>query len=210
VGCGRSFLSTHYNPFIGMLAGPSNVYRTKQQGKFRMGHSIPSSRNQELGAIWIDSAQGEIGQREAGGTRINPKIAEYFRASKFWGEDDSGEKNAWCGSFAAWVMSRHDYVPPKNSFRAKEWLNFGQRLDLPVYGAIGVKSRKGGGHVAFIVGQNVDGTKYFMLGGNQGNSVNVTEYPASVWDSFVFPTGVSPSSSLPIYDGVAGQAGSES
>jgi uncharacterized protein (TIGR02594 family) len=175
-----------------------------------MGHSIPSTRNDELGAIWIDSAQAEIGQREISGPTANPRILEYFKASKFWGEDDTGGQNAWCGSFTAWVMSQHGFIPPKNSFRAKEWLKFGQLLDKPVYGAIGVKMRKGGGHVAFVVGQSLDGARYYMLGGNQGDSVNVTEYVATAWSGFVFPPGTVSSTTLPIYDGVAGQAGSES
>jgi uncharacterized protein (TIGR02594 family) len=174
-----------------------------------MGHSIPTLLNKELGAPWIDTAQGEINQREVPGAKANPRILEYFKVSKFWGEDDTGAKNAWCGSFTAWVMSKHGFIPPKNSFRAKEWLNFGQRLDAPVYGAIGVKTRTGGGHVSFIVGQSEDGAHYYMLGGNQGDAVNVTKYAASVWSGFVFPSGPVSSTTLPIYDGVAAHAGSE-
>jgi uncharacterized protein (TIGR02594 family) len=175
-----------------------------------MGHSIPTASNLELGAIWIDTAQGEIGQREIRGPKANPRILEYFRASEYWGKDDSGKDNAWCGSFTAWVMAQHGFVPPKNSFRAKAWLNFGQRLEQgPVYGAIGIKERHGGGHVAFVVGQSKDGTRYYMLGGNQDDTVNVTEYAASVWSGFVFPAGDVTSTTLPVYDGVAGPLRSE-
>jgi uncharacterized protein (TIGR02594 family) len=174
-----------------------------------MGHSIPTALNKELGAPWIDSAQAEIGQREVPGATANPRILEYFKASKFWGEDDTGGKNAWCGSFAAWVMMKHGFILPKNSFRATEWLDYGQRLVTPVYGALGIKKRKGGGHVSFIVGQSEDGLYYYMLGGNQDNAVNVTKYKASVWSGFVFPTGAVLSGTPPIYDGTAGLAGSE-
>ena len=174
-----------------------------------MGHSIPTALNKELGAPWIDTAQVEIGQKETAGVKVNPRILEYFKASKFWGEDDTGAKNAWCGSFAAWVLMKHGFTPPKNSFRAKAWLNFGQSLDKPVYGALGIKTRTGGGHVSFIVGQSTDGAYYYMLGGNQGDAVNVTKYAASVWSGFVFPTGAVLSGTVPIYDGTAGLAGSE-
>jgi uncharacterized protein (TIGR02594 family) len=174
-----------------------------------MAHSIPTTLNKELGALWIDTAQGEIGQREVPGSKANPRILEYFKASKFWGEDDSGGKNAWCGSFTTWVLSKHGFIPPKNSFRAKTWLGFGQRLSTPVYGAIGVKERKGGGHVSFIVGQSEDGTHYYMLGGNQSNAVNVTKYKASAWSGFVFPPGAVTGVAVPIYDGAAEHAGSE-
>ncbi len=174
-----------------------------------MAHSIPSDRNKELGAPWIDTAQKEIGVKEVAGAKANPRILEYFKASKFWGEDDSGKKNAWCGSFAAWVLTNNGLVAPKNSFRAKEWLNFGQRLDKPVYGALGIKTRTGGGHVSFIVGQSEDGTKYYMLGGNQGDAVNVREYSADVWSGFVFPAGAVLGAELPIYEGAAESAGTE-
>lgn len=174
-----------------------------------MGHSIPTLLNKELGALWIDTAQREIGQKEIRGAKANPRILEYFKASKFWGEDDTGAKNAWCGSFAAWVFTKHGFIPPKNSFRAKAWLDFGQRLDKPAYGALGIKTRTGGGHVSFIVGQSEDGAHYYMLGGNQGDAVNVTKYLASAWSGFVFPMGAVSSGTVPIYDGEAAHAGSE-
>jgi uncharacterized protein (TIGR02594 family) len=174
-----------------------------------MGHSIPSKQNKELGAPWIDTAQQEIGVREFPGKKANPRILEYFKASKFWEKDDTGEKNAWCGSFAAWVLIKHGFTPPRDAFRAKEWLNFGQSLDKPVYGALGIKARKGGGHVSFIVGQSKDGSKYYMLGGNQDDAVIVKEYSASVWSNFVFPTGAVAGGTLPIYDGNAEAAGAE-
>ena len=175
-----------------------------------MAHRIPTEFNKDLGAPWIDTAQIEIGQTEMPGAKANPRILEYFKASKFWGTDDTGGKNAWCGSFAAWVLQQHGFVPPKNSFRAKEWLNFGQRLVVPAYGALGIKTRTGGGHVSFIVGQSEDGVHYYMLGGNQSNAVKVTTYMASAWSGFVFPLGVVPNGTLPIYDGAAEHAGSES
>jgi hypothetical protein len=50
-----------------------------------MAHSVPAGNNKELGAPWIDTAQAEIGQTEVKGTKANPRILEYFKASKFWG-----------------------------------------------------------------------------------------------------------------------------
>jgi uncharacterized protein (TIGR02594 family) len=107
-------------------------------------------------------------------------------------------------------LLRHGFIPPKDAFRAKEWLNFGDRIAKPVYGAVGIKMRKGGGHVSFVVGQSEDGLSYYMLGGNQKDAVRVSKYPASVWSGFVFPRGAVSSGTLPIYTGVAAHAGSES
>ncbi len=185
-----------------------------------MGHSIPSKRNTELGAPWIDTAQREIGVSEVPGKKkSNSRILEYFNDSKlnFGVVEDS--QTAWCGSFAAWVMIKNGITPPKDSFRASEWQKFGQPLplDKPFYGAIGFKPRKGGGHVSFIVGRSEDGKKYYMLGGNQarpgtktGTDVIVSEYAASAWTHFVFPTGaVASGCEVPIYDGASVPAGAE-
>jgi uncharacterized protein (TIGR02594 family) len=162
-------------------------------------------------APWMKTAEAEIGVSEKSGKRkANPRILEYFKASRYWGTDDSGGRNAWCGSFVAWVMKQNDITPVAKAFRAKAWENFGQKIDGPVYGAIGIKSRKGGGHVAFIVGRNEDATKYYMLGGNQGDKVQISEYPAKVWTTFVFPPGHDPGSAgVPIYRGGSSLAGSE-
>jgi len=122
------------------------------------------------------TAKNELGEKEISGKKANKQILEYFKASKFWGTDDSGGENAWCGSFVSWVMKENNYSPPSNAFRAKEWKKFGKTIADPIYGAIGVKSRKGGGHVAFIVGKSKDGKYYYMLGGNQSDEVNITKY----------------------------------
>ncbi len=160
---------------------------------------------------WIATAKAEIGQKEVVGAKSNPKILKYFKASKFWGTDDSGGANAWCASFVAWVMKQHNYNPPKNAFRAKEWKNFGKTISKPVIGAIGIKSRRGGGHVAFIVGKSKDNKYYYMLGGNQGDAVNIKQYSASVWEAFVVPAGFDTTCySLPVYTGPSGKAGKES
>ncbi|MDO6777199.1 TIGR02594 family protein [Shewanella sp. 3_MG-2023] len=161
-------------------------------------------------AFWMKTAVNEVGESEVAGAKANPQILEYFKASKFWGSDDSGGQNAWCGSFVAWVMKQNNFEPVKNAFRAKEWTNFGKPIYKPVYGAIGIKSRQGGGHVAFVVGQSADGNYLFMLGGNQSNSVKVSKYKKEVWDDFVVPSNFDASSThLPIYTQKASIAGSE-
>jgi uncharacterized protein (TIGR02594 family) len=172
----------------------------------------PEKSNTELGAPWIDTAQAEVGQKEVPGAKSNSRIMDYHRASGFrYGtQDDSGEINAWCGSFVTWVMMQHGYNPPSASFRAASWKSFGHALKQPVFGAIGIKQRKGGGnHVAFLVGQSRDGKHYFMLGGNQRDEVNVTRYAASAWNAFVFPPGAISSGTLPVYQGTAAESGSE-
>lgn len=162
-------------------------------------------------APWMQTAEQELGQKEVAGSKANPRILEYFKSSKFWGKDDTGKDNAWCASFVSWVMEKHGHTPPAAAFRAKEWANFGKKIERPIYGAIGVKSRKGGGHVAFVMGKNSDGSKLYMLGGNQGDEVNVSEYAADVWETFVVPTHYDVSrETLPVYTKLSVKAGKES
>lgn len=160
---------------------------------------------------WMATAQHELGEHEISGSKANPKILAYFKSAKFWGTDDSGKENAWCASFTAWVMEQHGYTPPKNSFRAKSWANFGTKVINPTYGAIGIKSRTGGGHVAFVVGASQDGKSLYMLGGNQSDEVNIRQYDRNVWETFVVPSDYDASDDwLPTYQQGALKSSSES
>lgn len=57
-----------------------------------------------------------------------------------------------------------------NPYWARNWITFGRAAKG--YGSVGVFERGTGGHVGFLVGE--DSTAYHVLGGNQGDSVNVT------------------------------------
>ncbi|EJL7832769.1 TIGR02594 family protein [Vibrio vulnificus] len=186
---------------------------THRKIKEKLLNTQPSTQKTETFATtvsWMKTAFSEVGQAEVDGSKANPRILEYFKASKFWGTDDSGGKNAWCGSFVAWVVKQNGYEPVKNAFRAREWESFGKKIEKPIHGAIGIKSRKGGGHVAFVVGKSHDDKYLYMLGGNQGNKVSVTRYLAEVWDTFVIPSDYDfHMGTLPIYTKDATIAGSE-
>lgn len=200
-GCTSSVLRL-FNPLTGWDI--DDLYPAAQPSKAEEKHT--------KNAPWMGAALGEIGTKERKGMhKANPRILEYFKASKFWGKDDTGGKNAWCGSFVAWVMKKNNIQPVGKAYRAKEWKNFGKKIDEPVYGAIGIKSGKGGGHVAFIVGRSEDGEKYYMLGGNQDNKVQISEYPIKVWDTFVFPPNHDATKGeLPVHKGKTTKAGKES
>ena len=74
------------------------------------------------------------------------------------------------------------------SAQAISWLNWGQDIGEPAYGAIGVISYGGGrGHVGFVVGRQ--GDRILLLGGNQGNQVRVSPFARDRFSAFVFPAG---------------------
>lgn len=64
----------------------------------------------------------------------------------------------------------------QNPYWARNWLYFGIET-APVYGAVIVFSRNKGGHVGFAVGQDED--DFYVLGGNQSNSVNISRIAKS-------------------------------
>lgn len=86
-------------------------------------------------------------------------------------------KVPWCGDFVetAIALTLPAEPIPNNPYLAANWTRFGRRLDTGRYGAVLVFWRGSPtswkGHVGFYWGE--DGTHYHVLGGNQGNSVNV-------------------------------------
>ena len=134
--------------------------------------------------IWIDIAEKEIGVKEIPGRGSNPRIEQYHSAAGGGGWSDDVP---WCASFVSFVMQKAGYKLPKYPARALSWLKFGKSAYRPVYGAIAVKKRKGGGHVTFVVGKSKDGKYLYCLGGNQSDEVNIRRYRASIFKDFRIP-----------------------
>jgi len=76
-----------------------------------------------------------------------------------------------CGLYMAIVMKRADRAPVKDPLRALSWANFGIKVDTPMLGDILTFKRDGGGHVGLYCGENA--SVYYVLGGNQGNTVSI-------------------------------------
>ena len=66
---------------------------------------------------------------------------------------------------------------PQHWYRAKAWADWGYPVSAPVYGAVAIFDRKGGGHVGIVTGMDTMG-RIMVLGGNQGN--RVSEIPFDV------------------------------
>ena len=120
---------------------------------------------------WLVIARSYIGVKEVPGPKSNTVIVGWLRRLRSWIDNDSVP---WCGSFVAAVMQEAGLPYPKEFPRAKSWADWGANLRSThvAPGAVLVFSRDGGGHVGFYVGE--DATAYHVLGGNQGNAVNVT------------------------------------
>ncbi|WP_156840266.1 TIGR02594 family protein [Novosphingobium aquimarinum] len=134
---------------------------------------------------WIAAARSKLGEREIPGPKHNSWIAKGWASlGATWFNDD---ETPWCGFFVAWCLDQAGLDYPKAFPRAASFKSWG--TDCPAQlGAIGVKSRVGGNHVFFIVGQTEDRAYYKALGGNQSNAVTIMDIRKSDVDAIRWPS----------------------
>ena len=144
---------------------------------------------------WLKIARSYDGLKEIPGPRHNQTIIRWLGKLKAWWSDD---ETPWCGVFVAHCMQESWLPFPKFYMRAKAWSDYGSllRRDRLAPGAILVFDRAGGGHVGFYVGE--DAGHYFVLGGNQGNAVNVMKLGKSRLVASRWPKG-EPVIGKPVY-----------
>jgi uncharacterized protein (TIGR02594 family) len=143
---------------------------------------------------WIDEARKHIGLKEIIGTGNNATIQLWLTKLKAWLKDDSV---ACCGVFTAHCIKTAGYPLPKHWYRALDWLNWGVEIGAPCYGCVVVFSRKGGGHVGFVVGMDKEG-RLMVLGGNQGDAVSIAPFDVSRVAGYRMPVGTFHRGALPI------------
>lgn len=140
---------------------------------------------------WIEIAKLSIGVKEIPGKDNNPVIQKWLTTLKAWWKDDA---TPWCGTFVAHCIEAAGLPVAKNWFRAKAWLEYGLPLQAPIYGCIVVFEREGGGHVGFVVGRCENGN-LMVLGGNQGDEVNVRAFARARVAGYRWP----PNTTVPLF-----------
>lgn len=136
---------------------------------------------------WMEVARSYTGTREIPGPNHNRVIQEWLAKLGAWWTDD---ETPWCGAFVARCMQVVGHPFPKAWYRAREWASYGQQI-APTVGAILVFQRPGGGgHVGFYVAE--DAATFHVLGGNQGNSVNVSRISRGRLLAARWPIGAMP------------------
>ena len=121
---------------------------------------------------WLQAARADIGMRELPGAPTEPRIAAGLKRLGAWWSDDA---TPWCGDACAAWMQQAGVALPKAWYRAKGWLDWGVPLNAPCVGCVVVFERTGGGHVGIVVGRTAQ-HYLLVLGGNQGDAVNVREF----------------------------------
>lgn len=126
---------------------------------------------------WFTEAQRAIGITEDTGPDSNPLIIGWARRLRI---DYNNDSISWCGLFVAHCIGAT--LPaeplPANPLGARSWATLGIAC-TPQPGAVMSfwrESRAGWkGHVGFYVGE--DAAAFHILGGNQGDAVNVKRFP---------------------------------
>lgn len=135
---------------------------------------------------WLSEARKHLGVREIPGVNHHPLIVRMWKAIKRGGIKD--DETPWCAAFVGFCLENVGIV--SSLFEsAKSYLTWGKSIPGPVLGCIVVFTRDGGGHVGFVTGITPDG-QLLVLGGNQGNEVNIRKFPVTRVSGYRWPTGV--------------------
>lgn len=154
---------------------------------------------------WLVEARKHIGLKEIKGGVHAPEIVQFWKDIKRGGIKD--DETPWCAAFVGAMLERSG-IKSSRFESAKSYLQWGDLLTQPVVGCVVVFTRDGGGHVGFVVGQDKSGN-LLVLGGNQGDAVNVRSFPRSRVSGYRWPTGfMLPGALLPTL-GAAEQSRSE-
>ncbi|ENQ7891715.1 TIGR02594 family protein [Escherichia coli] len=134
---------------------------------------------------WLIEARKHIGLTEIKGAKHNPEIVQFWRDIKRGGIKD--DETPWCAAFVGAMLERVG-IRSTRFESAKSYLDWGEKLDTSAYGCIVVFTRVGGGHVGFVVGRRANGD-LLVLGGNQGDAVNIRAFPTSRVSGYRWPAG---------------------
>lgn len=141
---------------------------------------------------WLNLAKKEIGVHEV---YNESRVHYYWKAAKLSGLTKfPATQIPWCSGFASAMMELAGVRSPRTD-GAKNWLGWGTELKEPCDGCVVVFTRTGGGHVGIVVGEDDNGN-LLVLGGNQGNAVNVKSFNRSRVTGYRYPEGYKPNSKL--------------
>ena len=135
---------------------------------------------------WMSIAKGYIGTHEGNGLVNNPTVMRFFVEAGH-AEIRNDHTTPWCAAFVGAVL-HEAHLPTTGTLWALDYAKYGQKLSGPVVGAIGTKTRNGGGHVFFVAG--FDAQFVYALGGNQNDQVCIEKIARSVIHSYSWPPGV--------------------
>jgi uncharacterized protein (TIGR02594 family) len=161
--------------WLGLRSPPSIPAADRPTPEVPPKASVRSVPKAEEAAKWMAIARSFDGLREIPGKKHETKILEFF--SEIGHPELQTDETSWCAAFVGTCLQRAGYVSTGSPV-ARSYESWGRVLNKPIVGCVVVfKNPKSSwqGHVGFYVGE--DATGIYVLGGNQGNAVNVRRYP---------------------------------
>lgn len=123
---------------------------------------------------WYEEARRLMGTKEIEGRNSNPTILDWASPLNL---DYRSDDIPWCGLFVAHCIAATlpDEPLPNGPLSARNWRRFGRACE-PTMGAVLVfwrtdRLRSPNGHVGFYAGE--DEASFYVLGGNQSDSVSI-------------------------------------
>lgn len=120
--------------------------------------------------LMVQEALKLYGIHEAAGAVNNQVIMDWGKETHL-DKEYTADSVPWCGYFMALVAQRSGYAFPAHPLWALNWKGFGVEAHQPLLGCVLVFIRDGGGHVGIYVAE--DNERYYILGGNEGDQVNI-------------------------------------
>lgn len=178
-------------------------------GPLTLGELFSSSPSVGIDSIpWFEEAKRLVGLAED--PRSGASNPDVVALAEIVDEIDyKSDDIPWCGLFVAHCISLSlpDEPIPNNPLGARNWGGFGVQC-TPQIGSIMTfwRGKRTGwkGHVGFFAGE--ESGHFLVLGGNQGNAVNVARYPKERFLESRWPLTAMPAPGEP-YGGVNGLAG---
>jgi uncharacterized protein (TIGR02594 family) len=139
--------------------------------------------------LWLLEALRWLDVKEASGRADNPQILKWAREeggsiAKAFRQDSI----PWCALFANMVLTK-TACKGTETLWALDFANWGQKLAGPAVGAFVPMARRGGGHIAIVVGRDQHGN-LMCIGGNQADAVNIKPFPKTRPVGYRWPIGV--------------------
>lgn len=164
------------------------------------GLTILGLHTEPLRTPWINEVNRHMGLHEL---KNRTSLWAWLRSDK--GSVGDPSKLPWCADLVETAIKLtlpSEPFPGRvgiNPYYSLNWLEFGQKLNTPCYGAIAIFVRPGGGHIGFLVGIDPVRKRYRVRGGNQSNAINDCWVDISRCRGLRWPaTYNGPKSSLPV------------
>lgn len=128
-----------------------------------------------LKEVFMEEAASGIVEYD--GRDANPRIMEYLATTTIKATDDA---TPWCSAMMNWAVIQLG-MTGTDSAASASWEKWGEGLKKPSDGCIiGFVRQDGSGHVGIFIGE--DEYNYKILGGNQSNTVKISNFAKTIGD----------------------------